>query len=140
MGIDAVVQEDAYDGITVYPLTVGVLVKERAAIARLRDLCLAEGVTRESFLSDPMSFLGKLFPMAPDLLRLVTRRTDAEVELMTVEQATGVLAVALRQNIGYMRKIFGPAIIQAAVETVTEPTTSSGPSSVSSPEDIASTT
>jgi hypothetical protein len=138
--LEAIVQDDEFSGIKVYPFTVGTLRKNGALLQRIGALCKENNITLDNFMDDPMRTVNVLGPMTPEVLCIVTRRTIEEVDEFTIDVATGVLAVALRLNLGYIRKTLGSGI-KAAVLAVAglTPSTSSEPSNVSSPEDIANT-
>ena len=138
--IEAIVQDDEFAGIKVYPFTVGTLRKNGALLQRIGTICKENGITLDNFMDDPMRTVNALGPVAPEVLCIVTRRTIEEVDEFTIDVAAGILAVALRLNIGYIRKTLGSGI-KAAVLAVAglTPSTSSEPSNVSSPEGTANT-
>lgn len=138
--IEAITQDDEFAGIKVYPFTVGTLRKNGALLQRIGAICKGAGITLDNFMDDPMRTVNALGPVTPEILCVVTRKPLEEVDEFTLDVATGVLAVALRLNIGYIRKILG-SDIKAAVLAVAglTPSTSSEPLSGSSPEDTTNT-
>ena len=101
---------EQYEGVDVYPLTVGALIKNAAELGKLKTLCKEKNVSFDRLSQNPVEVIEALLPEVPWLLRVVTRKSAEEVEAMTLDVAVGVLALALRQNIGYIRKLFGPIL------------------------------
>lgn len=138
IAIDTLVEEQEYAGIVVHPLTLGRLVQMAPAIAEARRLCSSAGLTVEQMVSDPLTIALTLAPVLPDLVAGVTGKTHAESEALPLDSALGVILISLRQNVGYLRKLFVPALSAAFGEVAKAEGTpgeqSSAPSSGSSPE------
>jgi len=124
-GPEVLVGDEQYAGVTVYPITVGMLIKNAGVFKRIKDACKEGGISLDSFSKDPFPAIEKLLPVAPEVLQMVTRKSSEEIEAMGLDVAAGVLVVSLRQNMGYIRKLFGPILqtVKQETESVEEPIT-----------------
>lgn len=107
-----------YDGVKIYPLTLARLVVAAPAIDRARTLATDAGLTEESAVKDPIKLAIILAPVIPELLSIVTDKPVEEVGTWLPDKALGVLIVAMRQNVGYLRNLFGP-LLRSAITAVT---------------------